>query len=65
MNKAFQQYKMSIAVITTAGVQQAREIEFDMSDYITIPLEKNRETTKQRRAREKRELRKELEEIEL
>lgn len=40
MNKAFQQYKMSIAVITTAGVQQAREIEFDMSGYITIPLEK-------------------------
>lgn len=56
---------MSIAVITTAGVQQAREIEFDMSDCITIPLEKNRETTKQRRAREKRELRKEMEEIEL
>lgn len=65
MNKAFQQYKMSIAVITTTGVQQAKEIEFDMSDYITIPLEKNRETTKQRRAREKRELRKEMEEIEL
>lgn len=65
MNKAFQQYKMSIAVITNAGVQQAREIEFDMSDCITIPLERNRETTKQRRAREKRELRKEMEEIEL
>lgn len=61
MNKAFQQYKMSIAVITTAGVQQAKEIEFDMSDCITIPLERNRETTKQRRAREKRELRKEME----
>lgn len=65
MNKAFQQYKMTMAVITTAGVQQAKEIEFDMSDFITIPLEKNRETTKQRRAREKRELRKEMEEIEL
>lgn len=65
MNKAFQQYKMSIAVITNAGVQQVKEIEFDMSDCITIPLEKNRETTKQRRAREKRELRKEMEEIEL
>ena len=65
MNKVFQQYKMSIAVITTTGVQQAKEIEFDMRDCITIPLEKNRETTKQRRAREKRELREEMEEIEL
>ena len=65
MNKAFQQYKMTMAIVTTAGVQQAKEIEFDMSDCITIPLEKNRETTKQRRAREKRELRKEMEEIEL
>lgn len=36
-----------------------------MSDCITISLERNRETTKQRRAREKRELRKEMEEIEL
>lgn len=65
MNKAFQQYKMTMAIVTTAGVQQAREIEFDMSDFITIPLERNRETTKQRRAREKRELRKEMEEIDL
>lgn len=65
MNKAFQQYKMTMAIVTTAGVQQAKEIEFDMSDCITIPLEKNRETTKQRRAREKRELRKEMEELEL
>lgn len=65
MNKAFQQYKMTMAIVTNAGVQQVKEIEFDMSDYITIPLEKNRETTKQRRAREKRELRKEMEEIEL
>lgn len=65
MNKAFQQYKMTMAIVTNAGVQQAREIEFDMSNFITIPLEKNRETTKQRRAREKRELRKEMEELEL
>ena len=65
MNKAFQQYKMTMAIVTTAGVQQAKEIEFDMSDFTTIPLEKNRETTKQRRAREKRELRKEMEKIEL
>ena len=63
MNKAFQQYKMTMAIVTTAGVQQAKEIEFDMSDCITIPLEHNKETTKQRRAREKRELRKELEEL--
>lgn len=65
MNKAFQQYKMAMAIVTTAGVQQTKEIEFDMSDCITISLERNRETTKQRRAREKRELRKEMEEIEL
>lgn len=65
MNKAFQQYKMTMAIVTTAGVQQTKEIEFDMSDCITISLERNRETTKQRRAREKRELRKEMEEIEL
>lgn len=65
MNKAFQQYKMTMAIVTTAGVQQTKEIEFDMSDCITISLERNRETTKQRRAREKRELRKEMEELEL
>lgn len=69
VNNELRDYKKSfdinIAELTTSGIIQAKEIEFDMSDYITIPLERNRETTKQRRAREKRELRKEMEEIEL
>lgn len=63
MNKAFQEYKMEFAELTTEGIKQAQRIEIDMSDYITIPLENNRETTKQRRAREKQELKKELEEL--
>ena len=63
MNKAFQEYKMAFAELTTEGVKQAHKIEIDMSNCMTIPLENNRETTKQRRAREKQELRKELEEL--
>lgn len=63
MNRAFQEYKMSFAEFTTEGIKQAQKIDIDMSDYITIPLENNRETTKQRRAREKQELKKELEEL--
>ncbi|MGN1300689.1 MAG: hypothetical protein ACI4VC_05040 [Clostridia bacterium] len=65
MNKAFQEYKMSVAEVTTHGIIQAHKIDIDMNDCMTIPLENNRETTKQRRAREKRELRREMEEIEL
>lgn len=61
-------FDINIAELTTAGIIQAKKFEFDMSDCITIPLEKtlerNRETTKQRRAREKRELRQEMEELE-
>ena len=56
---------MSVAEVTTHGIVQAHKIDIDMNDCITIPLENNRETTKQRRAREKRELRREMEEIEL
>lgn len=63
MNKAFQEYKMSVAEVTTHGIVQAHKIDIDMNDCMTIPLENNRETTKQRRAREKQELRKELEEL--
>ena len=63
MNKAFQEYKMAFAELTTEGIKQAQRIEIDMSNCMTIPLENNRETTKQHRAREKRELRKELEEL--
>lgn len=64
MNRAFQEYKMAFAELTTEGVKQAQRIEIDMSNCMTIPLENNRETTKQRRAREKRELRREMEELE-
>ena len=64
MNRAFQEYKMAFAELTTEGIKQVHKIEIDMSDCMTIPLENNRETTKQRRAREKRELRRELEELE-
>lgn len=63
MNRAFQEYKIAFAELTTKGIKQAQRIEIDMSNCMTIPLENNRETTKQRRAREKRELRKELEEL--
>ena len=65
MNRAFQEYKMAFAELTTEGIKQAQRLEIDMSNCMTIPLENNRETTKHRRAREKQELRKELEEIEL
>lgn len=64
MNRAFQEYKMAFAELTTEGIKQAQRIEIDMSNCMTIPLENNRETTKQRRAREKRELIRELEELE-
>ena len=64
MNRAFQEYKMAFAEFTTEGIKQAQRIEIDMSNCMTIPLENNRETTKQRRAREKRELRREMEELE-
>lgn len=63
INKAFQEYKMSVAEVTTHGIIQAHKIDIDMNDCMTIPLEHNKETTKQRRAREKQELRKELEEL--
>lgn len=55
MNKAFQDYKLGVAIITTEGIQSSKKIEIDMSDCMTIKLEPNKETTKQRRAREKRE----------
>lgn len=64
MNRAFQEYKIAFAELTTEGIKQAQRIEIDMSNCMTIPLENNRETTKQRRAREKRELRREMEELE-
>lgn len=69
MNEAFQAYKISVAEINSCGVVQAQIIENNIEDYISIPLEDNsklftRETTKQRRAREKRELREALEELE-
>lgn len=68
VNNELRAYKngvdINIAELTTAGIIQVKEFEFDMSDCITIPLEKNRETTKQRRAREKRELRQEMEDLE-
>lgn len=63
MNKKFQEYKMSVAEVTTYGIVQAHKIDIDMNDCISIKLEENKETTKQRRAREKRELREELEEL--
>ena len=53
MNKAFQQYKMTMAIVTTARVQQAREIEFDMSDCITIPLEKKSRNNKATQSKRK------------
>lgn len=63
MDKAFQEYKLAVAEITTTGIIQARKVEIDMSDCMIIKLEDNKETTKQRRTREKRELMKELEEL--
>ena len=65
LDRAFQQYKLAVAEVTTDGIKQAQIIEPNMQDYITIPLEKNRETAKQRRLREKRELRQEREELEI
>lgn len=65
LNRAFQNYKLGIAEITTSGVRQQRKIEIDMADCETIKLESNRETSKQRRARLKRETLRELEELEL
>lgn len=63
MNRAFQEYKMGFAEFTGEGVKQVGKIDIDMSDCMTIKLESNRETTKQRRAREKRELREILEDL--
>lgn len=65
MNKEFQQYKIAVGIIKNGKIEQAQIIEPNIIDYISIPLEKNRETIKQRRLREKQELRKEMEEIEL
>ena len=50
-------------LLSLRNLIKAYKIDIDMNDCMTIPLENNRETTKQRRAREKRELRKELEEL--
>lgn len=62
MNKAFQEYKIAVGTFDTKKIIECRSIIIDMEEYISIPLIKNRETSKQKRAREKRELRKEIEE---
>lgn len=62
MNKAFQDYKMGIAILSPEGVK-AQEISIDMSDCEVIKLESNRETSKQRRTRLKKEMLRELEEL--
>lgn len=64
MNKAFQEYKIAVGTFDTQKIKEYKSITINMDEYITIPLieDKDRETRKQRRAREKRELRRELEE---
>lgn len=47
------------------GRYKGKSIAYQLTLHHLKPLRKNGATTKQRRAREKRELRKELEEIEL
>lgn len=70
MNRAFQQYKISVATLNSRGIQSVQKLEIDTSDCITIPLEENeikkinRETNKTRRAREKQALKQELEDLE-
>lgn len=62
MNKAFQNYKMGIAILSPEKIK-THEILIDMSDYEVIKLEDSRETSKQRRTRLKKEMLKELEEL--
>lgn len=62
MNKAFQDYKMGIAILSPEGIK-AQEISIDMSDCEVIKLESNKETSKQRRTRLKKEMLRELEEL--
>lgn len=64
MNEAFQEYKMAVGTFDTQKIREYKSITINMDEHITIPLieDRDRETRKQRRAREKRELRRELEE---
>ena len=63
MNKAFQEYKIAVGTFDTQKIREYKSITINMDEHITIPLieGRDRETRKQRRAREKRELRRELE----
>lgn len=63
MNKAFQEYKLGVSVLTSQRIIKPQSIKIDMSETITIKLKPSRETTKQRRAKEKQELRKIWEEL--
>ena len=65
MNKAFQEYKIAVGTFDTQKIKGYKSITINMDEHITIPLieARDRETRKQRRAREKRELRRELEGI--
>jgi len=68
LNRALIDYKLSIAEVTTKGVQQAHNIDIDMAECMIIPLvenDKNRriKTNKQRRTKEKEELRRKLEDL--
>lgn len=63
MNKAFQEYKIAVGTFDTQKIREYKPITINMDEHITIPLIEGRDrgTRKQRRAREKRELRRELE----
>lgn len=63
MNKAFQEYKIAVGTFDAQKIREYKSITINMDEHITIPLIEGRDrgTRKQRRAREKRELRRELE----
>jgi len=59
INNMIRQYKLSVITFNTEEVKQVIEIPIEMQEYGVIKLESN----KQRRQRLKRELKKELEEL--
>lgn len=63
MNEEFQKYKLMFAIVTTVGVSKADEFDLRITDYKSVPLQKNKQTHKQIRAKQKQIIRKELENL--
>ena len=51
------------AIVTTVGVSKADEFDLRITDYKSVPLQKNKQTHKQIRAKQKQIIRKELENL--